>query len=84
MKKYNKLAVTLAALLVLTTGSVASAQTSTSTTATTTDTTITTPGTPNTGTGGNAAINWLLLGASGLVFLGGVSYLGRKPQHSAK
>lgn len=82
MKKYNKLVVALAALLVLTTGSVASAQTATTTTDT--GTTVTTPGTPNTGTGGNAAVNWMLLGASGLVLLGGASYLGRKPQHSLK
>jgi hypothetical protein len=78
--KYKKLAVTLAALAVLATGSLASAQTTTPTTTPPTESTTTTPGVPNTGSGGDAALNWLLLGVSGAAVLGGVAYLTARPR----
>ncbi|MES2216476.1 MAG: hypothetical protein V4481_04245 [Patescibacteria group bacterium] len=37
-----------------------------------------TPGVPNTGAGGSSAVNWAILLASGLVAVGGVTYLARR------
>jgi hypothetical protein len=44
---------------------------------TATDTSATTPGSPNTGSGGNAAANYLVLGASALALAAGGAYLAR-------
>lgn len=47
-------------------------------TSTTHGATSTTPGVPNTGAGGNAAVNFAVLGAAALVAAGGAAYLARK------
>jgi hypothetical protein len=79
LKKHLLIAAT--AIILLTTGAVASAQTST-----TTDTSgaVTTPGTPNTGAGGDAVTNWLILATTGIVVIGGVAYLMRRPQSDTR
>ncbi|HEV8677622.1 MAG TPA: hypothetical protein VN701_02220 [Candidatus Paceibacterota bacterium] len=82
LKKH--IAIALTAIGLLAGGAVASAQTTTDTTGVTASTTTTgttaTPGTPNTGAGGDAAANWAILAVTGIVVIGGVAYLMRKPQ----
>lgn len=62
-----------AALTVLFLAGSAAAQTSSSSPATTAS-----PGTPNTGSGGNAAVNILVLTGSAAVALSGLAYLARR------
>jgi hypothetical protein len=73
MSRYAKILPVLALAMTMGAGS-AHAQTTASTTTTTT-TTI--PGTPNTGAGGDAAVNYAILAATGLVAVAGVAYLNR-------
>ena len=83
MSLTKHIGIALTAIALLTSGAVASAQTTGSTTTTgTTDTSgsVTTPGTPNTGAGGDATTNWAILAVTGVVVLGGVAYLMRKPE----
>jgi len=81
------IAIALTAIAFLTTGAIASAQTTdtsgtASTTTTGTENTTATPGVPNTGAGGDAATNWAILAVTGIVVIGGVAYLMRKPEHT--
>ncbi len=81
MSLTKHIGIALTAIALLTSGAVASAQTSTTTTDTSvTPTSVTTPGTPNTGAGGDATTNWAILAVTGVVVIGGVAYLMRKPQ----
>lgn len=73
MSNFKKFVVALAAIVMLSTGAIVSAQTST--------TTPDTPGVPNTGTGDPSA-NWVLLTATGLAVLAGIGYLSRKPEEA--
>lgn len=86
MTNYKKVLGALTIASALTMGSTAFAQTastsattgaSTTTTTNTTGTSATTPTAPNTGAGGNAADNYLVLGASALVAAAGAAYLAR-------
>jgi hypothetical protein len=78
MSLRKHIVIALAAILLLTSGAVASAQTTTGSVVSTTST----PGTPNTGAGGDAATNWAILAVTGIVVIGGVAYLLRRPTTS--
>lgn len=75
MMNYKKVLGALAIVSALAMGTTAFAQTASTTD--TTGTTATTPTVPNTGTGGNAAENLAMLGASALIAVGGAAYLAR-------
>lgn len=80
MSLKQHIGVALAAISMLSIGAMASAQTTDTTTMQTTATT--TPGVPNTGAGGDAAANWIILAATGIVMIGGIIYLARSPRSS--
>jgi len=76
--------IALAAIVLMTTGAVASAQTSTTTIGATTTGSVTTPGVPNTGMGGDATTNWLILATSGIVVLAGIGYIATRPRKESR
>ncbi len=80
MSLTKHIGIALTAIALLTSGAVASAQTTTPSGTTDTSGSVTTPGTPNTGAGGDATTNWAILAVTGVVVLGGVAYLMRKPE----
>jgi hypothetical protein len=43
----------------------------------------TTIGLPNTGAGGNAGLNWAILGIAGIVAIAGMAYLGATRRHAS-